>query len=514
MRVTIYIYIYCCIYIDEDRLQQKTRLLEVQLQIHGYNGSLVKKDRFFVYNRQCQMKRNGLRRNYKHIQVYLFSDLFLWVSARGRFKGSYSFLKENLDIQIPSNSKPGDAIFSIGLKTEKHQRLIVCADDMQRDKLMNTIIRTYKSCQQKLFKTLNGTNKDAIKQVKKRAIRDTNIKGDNEFSASSLDTRNTYNNEYSISASDRTDITDTAHHSQSILHVHGNNNSNSYKSLNNTQQPHQPISPPDNSHANGGKNGYHNPLQTVKENAEYGDRRNTNHLVPDQKNGGHGAYDEPSNSVDESSVGSGIKIPLNGNGHHNDSNNPSPKSELSHNNITPKHQNGNVTPIGRDIIAGNFNGIQKTTTITPEPSVEMNPQPSIEDISNNPSPISLNGKESNSFSQSMQVMNDINGGGIRKPKSHHPNAKRSRSQDRKSKHRPGHKSRREQIRELQEELEAMKQQLATKDDRIKDLEQSNKTIRQTLILKDNKIHSLQDEVQHLRMKMSSHNVRAKSICML
>ena len=247
------------IYLDEDRLQQKTRLLEVQLQIHGFNQTLVKKDRFFVYNRQCQMKRRGLPgRKFKHIQIYLFNDLFLWVSARGRFKGSYSFFKENLEIYIPQNSKPGDALFSIGLKTEKHKRLIVCADDLQRDKLMNTIIRTYKSCQQKYFKTLNGTNKDAIKQIKKRGMRDTNVKGDNEFSASSLDTRNTYY-EHSISnASDRTDITDS--HIHSTHHINGHHkpqHSNASTVSNGSDNGHQ-------SKVNG--NGYTNPLSTVKEN--------------------------------------------------------------------------------------------------------------------------------------------------------------------------------------------------------------------------------------------------------
>ena len=47
-------------------------------------------------NRVCQMRRRILGNKYKQIQIYLFNDLFVWVSARGKFKGSYSFYDPNV----------------------------------------------------------------------------------------------------------------------------------------------------------------------------------------------------------------------------------------------------------------------------------------------------------------------------------------------------------------------------------------------------------------------------------
>ena len=545
------------IYTDEDRLQQKTRLLEVQLQIHGFNQTLVKNDRFFVYNRQCQMKRRGLPgKKYKHIQIYLFNDLFLWVSARGRFKGSYSFYKENLEISIPSNCKKGDALFSIGLKSEKHKRLIVCADDLQRDKLMNTIMRTYKSCQKKYFQTLQSTNKDAIKQIKKRGVRDTNVKGDNELSSSSLDTRNTYNNEYSRSETDRTDITESIHVTPTNgAHKPVHSNGDSIPSSSSSPHHHH-QNKPSNSNAGGG---YTNPLSTVKENTgtsihdihsiyrcifmkydihflyiqcvlniyiiinkEYNDRnRGYRHIPPPGNAGADAEF-----SVDDSAT---IQLNLTGlNGSA-----ISPKSNAT----TPptRTTSANVTPIAQDLMSDfprTVNNIVKTRTITPEPSVEMNDE-------GKPSPITLiNQPESNSvsvsesFSQSIStqistqpypaipipngaVQPSKNGHGAgaksHRGKSHRDRERRGR---RDREHKREHKSRKKElIKELQTEIEALKQQLKIKDDRIEDLEQSNKTIRQTLILKDNKIHSLQDQVQHLSMRLTSHGGRAKSICM-
>eukprot|EP01084_Bolivina_argentea_P281126 480959_1 len=377
----------------EDRLQQKTRLLEVQLQIHGYNKTLVEDDRFFVYNRQCQMKRRGLPgKKYKHIQIYLFNDLFIWVSARGRFKGSYSFYKENLQIAIPSHCKKGDALFSIGLPTEKHKREIVCADDLQRDKLMNTIIRTYKQCQEKYIKTMNGNNTEAIKMMKKKQIRET-IGIDLDLSASSIDTRNTsYNNqEYSVSNisanSDRTDITEAESTLPKISEA-----KEILLSDSNTKKRHD-----------------HN-----------WNRRSTNHLkgpAEDDPRCRGMLLDDLSQSIDDS-----LKIPLN---------------------VSP-----DVTP-------------------TPDPSQhalghDLTPQHSMDSVEN------LNN-------------------GYHKPQ------------------------KREEMKQLQDELINLQKELKMKDDRIRDLEESNKAIRQTLILKDHKIESLQDQVHHLNRKMTSHNARAKSI---
>lgn len=132
---------------NEVRLQTKTRLLEIQLQIHGNPEPLVCDDRKFLYNKMCQMKRSLTWKKYKQVTIYLFTDLFLWVSVRGRFKGSYSFYKANLVIEVPKSCKIGDAQFQIGLKSEKTKRMIVCADDQQRDKLMNYIKNAYNACQ-------------------------------------------------------------------------------------------------------------------------------------------------------------------------------------------------------------------------------------------------------------------------------------------------------------------------------------------------------------------------------
>ncbi len=75
------------------------------------------------------MRRRMLGKKYKRITIFLFNDLFIWVSARGRYKGSYSLYEEKLDIGIPKNHKKDDAEFFIGLSSEKTKRLIVCASD-------------------------------------------------------------------------------------------------------------------------------------------------------------------------------------------------------------------------------------------------------------------------------------------------------------------------------------------------------------------------------------------------
>ncbi|ETO25754.1 hypothetical protein RFI_11387 [Reticulomyxa filosa] len=133
------------------KTRTKTKLLEVQLQIHGEYKTIVQDDRYFIsyliylflyfilllsffwvhYNlcKPCQMRRKLLHKKYKGITVYLFSDLFVWVSVRGKYKGSYSLY--NTELQIEKSGKVGDAEFSVGLATEKNKRLVVCANDGQ-----------------------------------------------------------------------------------------------------------------------------------------------------------------------------------------------------------------------------------------------------------------------------------------------------------------------------------------------------------------------------------------------
>eukprot|EP00484_Ammonia_sp_Unknown_P005288 CAMPEP_0197081520 /NCGR_PEP_ID=MMETSP1384-20130603/214674_1 /TAXON_ID=29189 /ORGANISM="Ammonia sp." /LENGTH=771 /DNA_ID=CAMNT_0042520415 /DNA_START=23 /DNA_END=2338 /DNA_ORIENTATION=- len=465
---------------NEDRLQKKTRLLEVQVQIHGYNKSLVDDNRYFVYNRHCQMKRRGLPgKKYKQIQVYLFNDLFLWVSARGRFKGSYSFYKENLEVEIPKNSKKGDAVFSIGLATEKHKRLIVCADDLQRNKLMETILSTYKRCQKDYIKVMNGSDQAAIKQMQRKKRVETTIR-DAELSSSSLGTNGGYNNEYSVSVTDTADIIEAT---QSNSYLMGNNqyhkpqtsNSSTYGAGSSNQAKDIVAST-----QNGGNPPYKNRLSGISEMKETGDARSaehherhwTDHLHPSLQ----GKADrEPSSSTEQAVESKYIKL-------NNESHAADAQQSNNNNHVTTPssraNTSANVTPIGGGVIA-NFGA---AANITPEPSERgMSPEPS---------EMSVNSEMSN----------------------YQQHKKRYKGKhDHKAKHKSGHKSRKEQLKEMQEEIAALQEQLKLKDDEIKTLEESNKTIRQTLVLKDNKIHSLQDEVQHLRMKMNAHNIRAKSV---
>ena len=224
-----------------------------------------------------------------NIYRYIYSTTYFFGFQQDEdLKEVILFIKKILKF-INHQIVKGDALFSIGLKTEKHKRLIVCADDLQRDKLMNTILRTSLVCQTKYFKTINGTNRDAIKRIKTQGFRDTLVKNDNELSSSSLDTR-TYNNEYSRSETDRTDITDSIHatpnghihhnHAYSHKQSHSNNNNNNNGNLNDDHRS-VPSGPGASTHTQGGHHhqnktssggahaghGYTNPLSTVKENS-------------------------------------------------------------------------------------------------------------------------------------------------------------------------------------------------------------------------------------------------------
>ncbi|ETO25098.1 hypothetical protein RFI_12046 [Reticulomyxa filosa] len=134
---------------NEKRLQVKIKLLEVQLQIHGNYKTIVKDDSpkqhshdFYpcltflnvdmqyilkTVSKPCQMRRLVFHKKYKRITIHLFSDLFVWVSVRGKYKGSYSLY--NRELQIEKSGSPGSGEFSIGLASEKTKRLVVCAND-------------------------------------------------------------------------------------------------------------------------------------------------------------------------------------------------------------------------------------------------------------------------------------------------------------------------------------------------------------------------------------------------
>ena len=438
------------IFEDENRLQQKTRLVEIQLQIHGFNKRLVSNDRVFVYNRTCQMKRRGLPgKKYKQIQIYLFNDLLIWVSSRGKFKGSYSFYQQDLEICLPPNHKKGDACFSIGLTSEKHKRLIVCADDLQRDKLMNTMDKTYKQCQAKYVEAMNGNNEEAIQAMKRRQMRDTNGH-DIDFSASSMDTRNTYNNEYSVSQSETNDFHANHHH-------HGGGSRYNASPL----KPMSSVSVSGNmSDSQRSQTG--SQLGKISESKEYvkneridnkWNRRQTNHLKGpmnvDPRFANHEHDLSASNQTAES-----FKIPL--------IIDQSPNGSL----------NGSAAIPSIDIDSSIIPFKQDPSTITPEPSIIMSSDEG-------------SAREGSVNSQLSYRRNGHN-------KKH-----------RKRKHNEHHKSKRDKIKELQ-------QTVHMKDSRIKDLEQINQEIRRTLQLKDTKIEALQSEVDAMKIKLSRTKIRAKS----
>eukprot|EP00485_Elphidium_margaritaceum_P024314 CAMPEP_0202712972 /NCGR_PEP_ID=MMETSP1385-20130828/47596_1 /ASSEMBLY_ACC=CAM_ASM_000861 /TAXON_ID=933848 /ORGANISM="Elphidium margaritaceum" /LENGTH=650 /DNA_ID=CAMNT_0049373175 /DNA_START=22 /DNA_END=1974 /DNA_ORIENTATION=- len=385
---------------NEDRFQRKTRLLEVQLQIHGYNKPLVEENRFFVYNRQCQMRRRGLTASKnKVIQIYLFSDLLIWVSARGKFKGSYSFYSHDLEIAVPDASKAGDALFLIGLAAEKNKRVVECADDFQRDKLMSTIEKTYRACQERYTERLkNGqANSSEIARVNDK------IRGDNmtamatngvELSASSLDTRTFNNIEYSLSDANGDRTADVVADSRSPLKKSG---------------------------GGGGGGGYARAIPSSsfpQQTTQAGQVHDASSAVPVMKT-------PPVPTVNAA-------------------------SSIS---VDQYHQFPNAN-----------------TSITPEPSMDH---------------VELDDQKYDTKEADAEV-------------------------DGKQRGKKTHGSRRQQIKELREQLQEARNELKVKDDRIRDLSESNKAIRQTLILRDNKINLLQDEIQHLRMKMQSHNARTKS----
>jgi len=83
---------------NEKRLKAKIKLLEVQLQIQGNFKTFVKDERYFIMNKPCQMRRKASDKKHRKITAYLFSDLFVWTS-RGKYKGSYSFFNEELQIE-------------------------------------------------------------------------------------------------------------------------------------------------------------------------------------------------------------------------------------------------------------------------------------------------------------------------------------------------------------------------------------------------------------------------------
>eukprot|EP01084_Bolivina_argentea_P101875 182581_1 len=183
------------------------------------------------------------------------------------------------------------------------------------------------------------------------------------------------NNEYSVSASDRTDATDISHITAPVQPITNHKQTSSYNSsssqlqqqqiniINDNESPQQPPPPqPQSSYSNGLEK--ISEANTVDHGIDMGrhdhewNRRNTNHLKAtkeaDPNNGYAHKLAESSDSVQS------VKIALNlNNGNHQNGD------------ITPPTHQQRVTPIGisHDVIAGQFG---KATTITPEPSLSGN----------------------------------------------------------------------------------------------------------------------------------------------
>eukprot|EP01083_Nonionella_stella_P041264 111898_1 len=101
---------------------KKTRLLEIQLQIFGNTEPIVTNNRYFVYNRMCQVKVTGISsKKYKHIHLYIFNDGLLWCSKRGQFKKWFGFINTNLVYGVPDSSTSNDATLFIQYGS-MHQR--------------------------------------------------------------------------------------------------------------------------------------------------------------------------------------------------------------------------------------------------------------------------------------------------------------------------------------------------------------------------------------------------------
>merc|ERR1712228_799037 len=277
---------------------------------------------------------------------------------------------------------------------------------------------------------------------------------DIDFSSSSINT--SYNNEYSVSVSETNEY-----------HL------NKYNVSPLKLKPMSSIS--NKSDSQQSRTGSH--LDKILEAKEHHkneridnkwNRRQTNHLKGPMNVDPRFANNEKDLSASNQSAES-FKIPLisdqSPNGSINDSQNTMPPIEIDAD--------------SKEIIP-----FKTTSTITPEPSVDA---------------MSI-------------IMSSDDGSAIEDSKSKNERRwnghghKKHRHRDRK-KH---HKSKRDQIKELKNELIALQETVNIKDSRIKDLEQINKEIRRTLLLRDNKIQSLQNEMDALRMKLSKNKSRATS----
>lgn len=132
---------------------KKTRLLEIQLQIFGNPELLVNNDRYFVYMRMCQIKlSHGIGKRLKHINLYIFNDMVLWVSKRGHWKKTIKFKDHIIYGKSTKNNKSNDPLLFIGggsSKSVKNTTHILMANEQIRDECLARIQKAHERYQRK-----------------------------------------------------------------------------------------------------------------------------------------------------------------------------------------------------------------------------------------------------------------------------------------------------------------------------------------------------------------------------
>ena len=202
-----------------------------------------------------------------------------------------------------------------------------------------------------------------------------------------------------------------------------------------------------------------------------------------------------------------VEIPLNGSGSRT-------RTEGTHNRLTAVPTTTTTTTAAASHSSVNnriANG--QSEGDLPPPATFLTPQRSAEDESTEKrdrsgsiDSVSISSMRSETTEQSVSVSVRNGCGAV-------PGVPHSRAWNgphHKDKKRKGHR-RREQIKELRETVDSLKQQLSMKDERINDLQRSAAAVRQTLKMKEQKIDRLKDEIEDLRSKLSQNHQRAKSI---
>ena len=120
-----------CIYIpDEVIFKVKTKLLEIQVQIKGIPEDLfvMKDERYYIPFVRNHIDFELLKIDFNvvwwewkvdDINIYLFNDLFIWTSAKGKYQGCYSFSNPDLEMKkVSFDSDEYTPAFSIGFQNE------------------------------------------------------------------------------------------------------------------------------------------------------------------------------------------------------------------------------------------------------------------------------------------------------------------------------------------------------------------------------------------------------------